>query len=622
MKLLSIQSMLKGIKNSFARFAPAIIVAIIGTAAAYALTYNNEYKNEHLYRFVFCAALGLPFFIAIRLYCEKSGIRYFVQLILYFAALALLAGYFFTLPEKVGSTPSIRFVLLITGMHLLVSFSAFTAKGESNGFWQFNKALFLRILTALLFSGVLYLGLSLAILAVDKLFSVYIDGLVYARLWIVIAGIFNTWFFLAGVPDNLKNLENITEFPKGLKIFTQYVLFPLVFIYMLILYVYAFKIVFTWNFPDGWVSYLVLYFSTAGIFSLLLIHPVKNIEGNNRIRFAGKWFYIALVPMLVLLAIAIWKRTGQYGITENRYFIVVLNAWLAFISFYFIISKTKNIKIIPVSLCILAFITSFGPWSAFSISKNSQFRQLEKTLGEAKMLVNGKIILATEDLSVVHGNRIVSIVDYLDNADALDKIKPWFKQDIDSLFKSDTNRWVDKSEKILALMGIDKWNFKYYRAEGSEESMRFNYYSNYKSSYSVKGFDYSLNYNVYNSYNGNDTADDFKNITGYSLDYSDSLTLHFNRKNNIICFIKEKDTLIDIDVTPVLEKVRGYIKAHPGEVSHNNFPADVMMSANENNIAKVCVYFSQIGGNKNKNKVSNIENINSFVLIKFKEEKF
>ena len=46
------------------------------------------------------------------------------------------------------------------------------------------------------------------------------------RLWIVIAGVFETWFFLAGVPKNLEELDESDDYPKGLKIFTQYVLLP------------------------------------------------------------------------------------------------------------------------------------------------------------------------------------------------------------------------------------------------------------------------------------------------------------------------------------------------------------------------------------------------------------
>ena len=107
---------------------------------------------------------------------------------------------------------------------------------------------------------VLYIGLSLALLAVDKLFNAHINGKVYLRLLIIIAGLFNTWFFLSGVPKNVSDISEKIIYPKGLKVFTQFVLIPLISIYLVILYAYMFKIIFTWNIPKGWVSYLVLCF--------------------------------------------------------------------------------------------------------------------------------------------------------------------------------------------------------------------------------------------------------------------------------------------------------------------------------------------------------------------------
>jgi hypothetical protein len=97
-----------------------------------------------------------------------------------------------------------------------------------NALWQFNKSLFIRVLTSALYSGVLFAGLALAMLAVDKLFDININEKYYLDLWVVSAGIFNTWFFLSGVPSTISSLEDVTDYPKGLKIFT--IMFYLLFI--------------------------------------------------------------------------------------------------------------------------------------------------------------------------------------------------------------------------------------------------------------------------------------------------------------------------------------------------------------------------------------------------------
>ena len=87
----------------------------------------------------------------------------------------------------------------------------YLAVSEPNGFWQYNRSLFLRFCLAALYSGVLYVGLVVALFAINQLFKAQIASVVYARLWLTISFVFNTWFFLAGVPRDLPALEEHRE---------------------------------------------------------------------------------------------------------------------------------------------------------------------------------------------------------------------------------------------------------------------------------------------------------------------------------------------------------------------------------------------------------------------------
>jgi hypothetical protein len=138
-----------------------------------------------LHNLLFTSALGLPLFVALALVSEKQGWRPAVNILSQIAGAVLLALYCFSLPADAWSHPerhAIRFALLNLGLHALVAFAPFLNKNELNGFWQFNKALFLRILTAALYSGVLYLGLALALLVIDNLFERFLSSS-RARLW-------------------------------------------------------------------------------------------------------------------------------------------------------------------------------------------------------------------------------------------------------------------------------------------------------------------------------------------------------------------------------------------------------------------------------------------------------
>lgn len=620
MRFSFVVNMIKGTRLTFNRFAPSMIAAVFGTSVAIYLTYvdKNILQFEQLFRYIFCAALGLPLFIAIRLFSERRDFKIKIQIVLNLLALGLLIGYFFTLSQKIDSTNSIRFALLVIGMHLLVSFSAFIGKKEINGFWQFNKALFLRFLTSALFSAVLFAGLALAILAIDKLFSVDIDARVYARLWFVIAGIFNTWFFLSGIPSHIENLDSVNDYPKGLKVFSQYILLPLVLIYFMIIYAYTLKIIVTSNFPSGWVSNLVLFLSVAGIFSLLLINPIKDLDENKWIKTFRRLFYIFLLPMLALLAVSIWKRIDQYGVTENRYFIVVLNAWLVFISLYFIFSKSKNIKVIPSTLCVLALLTCFGPWSAFSISIKSQLRILEKNLTEANVLVDGKIKKATKELTYDQGHKIVSTVDYLEGVNALDELKPWFTTDIDTIINKNDNdeyRWRDKSSEILGLMGINESNYFF---PNELHTQNVYYYSEEMKSVQVKDFDYLINYEFsnYDYYSHEDTAKKVS-TTYYTLNNNDSLGIDFYYKKGNIILYKTKEPLINIDLLEVIEKINNY-KTEKHESNLSNIPSEKMMLEKESEKLKTRIYFKTINGTADSSRVTKYENISAKILLKFK----
>ncbi|MEI7504246.1 MAG: hypothetical protein WCJ61_13280, partial [Paludibacter sp.] len=109
MKFSFIVNMIKGSKSTFSRFAPAMVAAVFGTSIAIYMTYVDEniFQFEHLFRYIFCAALGLPLFIAIRLFSERKGFNSTIQIAINLGAVGLLVGYFFTLSQKIDATNSI-----------------------------------------------------------------------------------------------------------------------------------------------------------------------------------------------------------------------------------------------------------------------------------------------------------------------------------------------------------------------------------------------------------------------------------------------------------------------------------------------------------------------------------
>ena len=129
--------------------------------------------------------------------------------------------------------------------------------------------------------GGLCSGAAIALAALDKLFGVDVPGTGYLRLWFTFGFVFNTWFFLGGVPRDFAALEASRDYPAGIKAFTQYVLLPIVAVYLVILTAYLVKVLPTWNWPSGWIGWLVSSVAAAGILSLRLVHPAATAAADR-----------------------------------------------------------------------------------------------------------------------------------------------------------------------------------------------------------------------------------------------------------------------------------------------------------------------------------------------------
>jgi hypothetical protein len=381
MKMPSLQMLSSGLKNVFFRFPMQLIIALIAVALAWhIIDVNNDDEAVVWVTSLCCCNFALTLLIASDLFCE---VRHFSSTKKWLARILMLLisiGLYFMLDPEYHEADIFRIFMFVLAFHLLVAFAPFIGKNELNGFWQYNRRLFLRFLLAALYAAVLYAGLAIALAVVHALFRVDISYKWYLKLFALVSSGFLTIFFLAGMPDDFKGLAEDRTYPKGLKIFTQYVLIPLMTIYLAILLTYEIKIVLEWTMPKGLVSYLVLGYAVFGILSLLLIYPIKDQEGNGWIRLFSKFFYLMMIPLLILLLLAIGKRVADYGVTESRYILIVLGLWLTAITLYFLLSKRQNIKIIPTSLCLIALLATYGPQSAFSISKYSQLTRLKKII--------------------------------------------------------------------------------------------------------------------------------------------------------------------------------------------------------------------------------------------------
>ena len=176
---------------------------------------------------------------------------------------------------------------------------------------------------------------------------------------------------------------------------------------------YLFKVVITAKWPSGWIGYLVSTVAATGILALLLVHPVAGRDDKRWVGTFSRWFYIVLMPAIVMLLFALGKRIGQYGITERRYLLLVLALWLAATTVWFVTGRRRSIKWIPVTLCLVAFATSCGPWGAYAVSRRSQLGRLEALLARNGLLGEGGVRPAAAALPLADRREIGAVLRYL-----------------------------------------------------------------------------------------------------------------------------------------------------------------------------------------------------------------
>ncbi len=470
MKLPSITQAVVNARTTFMRFPFVIVNVILGTVSALILIdYEGASKPTVLIPMLFGAVLGFPLLTGLALIAERWKVTRQVSLGVQLIGVILVVTYAATVPQNLTGVPVfhiMRLMMLTIGMILFGISVPFMRNRNELEFWNFCRALCVRAVTSGAFAVVMWGGLAIALAALKNLFGIVILDKRYGELWILINGIFTTWFFLAGVPNETVPDDGQREYPKGLKIFSQYILFPLVMIYFVILYAYLGKIIMAWDWPQGWVSRLILGFIAAGIASMVLVHPIKERPENIWMDRAARWFYVIILPLTVMLFLAVWQRVSEYGITEGRYLGLATVVWLCITAPYFIFSSKKNILFFTSSLCAVVFMISFGPWGMLSVSETSQVNRLKGLLTEQHILIDGKIKSGHDSVNSAASRQIISIIDYLSEVHGFESIEPWFTED---LHKDSTGTGDEYKEPsmVAALMGIPYSRTRY----GGEEEM-------------------------------------------------------------------------------------------------------------------------------------------------------
>jgi hypothetical protein len=614
--------------DSAKRFPLSLFSAIVGTMLAIYLTEVEVFEeNIHLLNLVLTFALGIPLFLCIDLFAEKHQLSPLKRRLGWLGAMVILGLIYISFPTDLAPSntrvPYIRYTVYFLALHLMVAFLPFLWKSETAAsFWNFNKNLFIRLVISLFFTNVISIGISLALAAVNELFKADIQPQTFAQMYILSFGIFNTWYFLADVPENFEEEIKADEYPKGLKIFTQFILIPLLLIYLTILYFYGGKIILLWDWPEGIVSYMIIAISVLGIFTNLLLFPIQDQKETGWIKTFYKAFYFLLLPLVVLLFMAIGIRIGDYGLTVNRYIITLMGIWLSFISIYFILGF-KNIKTIPISLCIAMILSSFGPWGMFSMSERVQLDRLENLLTKAEILKEnkiqnevkwtvgekGKIIpiekklsksIPQEDLDEIN-----SIIQYLDSYHGMASVLPWFEQDLEAILDEAEEKSARFEGPVYSKLIVESMGLEYVQAGmigfDNPESKFYSFQAKENSAIPLEGFDVMIRFQL----NGE------LKLIPLTLPGSNS-KLEIERTDELILILKKDTQLHQIQLEPLVNQLIETNGDNSGELID---PESMKLDTSFSNL-KIRIYFTQINYNPGQEGQMGMSALQGYILLK------
>ena len=449
------QKFKNSLENTFFRFLPSCISAIL--AAGFSVYIQSlDYSDDRflpylLVRLILVLAVVYGLNVSIKLFLEARELTKYFYLANVLPLFGLLTFLIFPSNESMfASQHGIYIGVIFLILLALILISPFLNKKTNFHYWIFLNRVILHFLLSVIFTLIIVFGFYLIVWALDFLLKLSIDSEIYGQIFSGVSLGFGGIFLLSGVPTEFEKtkLEEF-EYPKIYKILSNYILIPLWYIYTTILFVYSAKILLTWEWPNSQSVPLILVSLISGIFIILLSFN----QQIKLIKYFQISYFISTFLLLVVYFLGINFRL-EYGITESRYYIILLGIFFFLTALYNLIQKT-NLKIYPILFIILALISLIPGISAVDVSLSTQKNQFEKLLSENGILENGKIkkLENESDLSIEIKENIRSKVEFLTNRKQIDYLKKYFPG-IDYSQKQNYEKFYDISGEIMKEIGF------------------------------------------------------------------------------------------------------------------------------------------------------------------------
>lgn len=399
MKMLTkLQDKLSGLYDALSRY-PITVVFLTVAAVVNTMAINQEEDyTRYLLTFLIGASLGFTLQGSWERFFSKMSYR----IVLIGVCMLLTLGYYLIVRQDATTGIETWIRTSVALFALLIAFVWVPVIKSTVSFNESFMAVFKAFFIALLFSGVLFIGTTLIIEAIDLLLF-RVPEKSYLHALNIIGVLFAPIYFLSLIPvypgfsDQFLTTEALTQrdektaksctCPKFLEILISYIIIPLLSIYTIILVIYI-AINITGNFwTDNRLEPMLVGFAIAVILVCIL---ASNLE-NRFAELFRKIFPKIMVLTVLFQIVSSILRTQDTGITFGRYYVILFGIFAGISGILLSFINVRKNGIIAALLIGFSVISIIPPMDAFTISRANQEDMLKSVLIQNNMLQNDTI---------------------------------------------------------------------------------------------------------------------------------------------------------------------------------------------------------------------------------------
>lgn len=329
---------------------------------------------------------------------------------------------------KINQEFIIILMILIVGIPIIPFMN-----NSARGVWVVSNILFTKLLKVMSLSLIFLLGLNLLFLIFDYVTHLKIDFWVYQLGFILIACCLAPLYFLSEIPIFNQAYKNDLPYPKFYIVFSTGYLLPVSVITIISIYAVIINYLVQGSMLPMEIQIFFVIIATIVIWLMFQLELVSVNFKKKYVFLFLKYIYLSILPLAIICLTQVIHYLTKNGITEFWYLIGMYLIWVLGICIYFIVSKKRDIRVIPISLCIGLSLLLIKPLKPFNISVTSQYRHVLLELKRLDRINNDNKFLFTYS-NTLNSEQVMAVKDklyFLNKHDSLSLLKKHYPYPID-----------------------------------------------------------------------------------------------------------------------------------------------------------------------------------------------